>query len=72
MLLTVNGTFRAAARFCSARRCPMLYYKATAGCGVGFLCGSQCASAPPPLLSSWAASSSSLVYLTDWLGLTFS
>ena len=31
----------------------MLYYKATAGCGVGFLWGSRCASTPPPLLSSW-------------------
>ena len=32
----------------------MLYYKATAGCGVGFFGGvSVPASAPPPLLSSW-------------------
>ena len=31
----------------------MLYYKATAGCGVGVWGGSRCASAPPPFLSSW-------------------
>ena len=31
----------------------MLYYKATAGCGVVFFGGgSRCSSAPPPLLSS--------------------
>ena len=58
----------------------MLYYKATAGCGVGFLWGSRCASAPPPAARrerrkkrrqcQWSVASGATLYLYLYLRLS--